>query len=63
MKLCWHCEKRPAAENDLWVCDVCWQEWLTHRRPGICPVCELPIIEHGNQERKQCHDAVSGYVR
>jgi hypothetical protein len=32
MKLCWHCEKRPAAANDLGVCDECWQEWLTHRR-------------------------------
>jgi uncharacterized Zn ribbon protein len=30
MKLCWHCEKRPAADNDLWVCDECWQEWERH---------------------------------
>jgi hypothetical protein len=31
-RICWHCEQRPAADNDLLVCEVCWQEWQTHRR-------------------------------
>lgn len=30
---------------------------------GICPYCLIPISEHDAQERKVCHDALSGYQR
>lgn len=30
---------------------------------GICPNCDRPIIDHDAQERKECHDAVSGFRR
>jgi hypothetical protein len=30
---------------------------------GTCPNCGQPIIDHDSQERKACHDAVSGYGR
>ena len=39
------------------------RESVTVRGTAICPVCDLPIIEHDDQERKRCHDACSGYIR
>jgi hypothetical protein len=30
---------------------------------GICPECDKPIEDHDNDQRKACHDAVSGYRR
>lgn len=30
---------------------------------GICPNCKVPISLHGPNERKHCHDALSGYRR
>lgn len=36
---------------------------MTSDVPGICPNCGEPIIDHDSDERKTCHDAVSGFRR
>ena len=33
------------------------------RGTGFCPACDKPIIDHDPDERKRCHDTVSGYQR
>lgn len=30
---------------------------------ATCPNCGEPIIDHDSEQRKRCHDAVSGYRR
>lgn len=57
----------------LTMCDTCRylfrdiekhvQESVTVRGGVLCPVCERPIIDHDGYQRKECHDACSGYVR
>jgi len=49
-----------------WFANAIMMGWDEHARrypPGICPNCGEPIIDHDSQERKRCHDAVSGYRR
>jgi hypothetical protein len=35
----------------------------TSMAEGICPNCKRPIVEHDADDRKRCHDALSGYRR
>jgi hypothetical protein len=36
---------------------------LYNKNSGICPMCESPIIDHDDAERKRCHDLASGFIR
>jgi hypothetical protein len=39
-----------------------WQVKWAQDHP-TCPYCGREIVKHDDEQRKTCHDALSGYVR
>jgi hypothetical protein len=54
--------RSPAADAALDLRDILDPQWQPTAL-AICPRCDVPIIEHDDVQRKQCHDALSGYRR
>lgn len=58
-------ELRDGGVTDLrHFTPIGWQ-WNgeMHYFKGICPNCERPIAGHDGDDRKLCHDALSGFDR